>query len=480
MEMEEKIGMNKTNLPLIIIYFLVLSIGQTSLSVGYSKNIKNVDWENPLPRFSQMDVNLHDLVELIGEGQLILFMPPQKIELWTHGQIKSYDNARLACAMTVVDLPEETVRLRFSAIAKTLAAFPQYKEVQNVAMRDNHVMVKYIEEFDLGAFPLKSAYYWQYTAEDNGDVSALLHKGDVDASALRFEFLPISNKKTLLVLTHWHDMASASFFYRLFLKANPETKMTSIPVATSMMIQQCKETFLEDSGIKRQERHTYGSKMDIPLYSIRSDLKQTLYKIAQIGTPILLHPKKDYAYNGGKLPLQFATCVQTYPVPISLIKPHIWDVKTMPEYFPQFDHVSEAPLPEGKKIQIQMKYGVGFISLKLNFTFDYLIYNNNVSHFQNPNGDILILGAEEIVEVSTPSNKPATIQVYTVGSLIGKNAPWLIRYLEKSLPEADLMRNVAMALVRVEQQLPWMIDKLGHSCNDKKYIDNQSSLPLLR
>lgn len=445
----------------MIILILVLIYPNSVLALLGKKNIDIVEWKCPVPRFTDMNLKLNNVVELIGDGQLILLLPPTKMDLWTQGTVKSYEDVRYSSAMAVINQPVDVVGRRILSIDGALKALPQLKKIEPIAMNDHHLMVKFYQEYDLGAFALKSLFYWQYTADANGDLCALLHKGDVDAGVSRMEFIPVSENQTLLVMTHWQDLSTASFFYRLMINSNPETKFTLLPIAASAVVQSFKELFSTESE-KEHVKPLYKGKQDIPLFSTKPELKDTLYKLAQIGTPTFLHPPQKYDDHGIEKNLQFATGVQVYPASFSTAKPYIWDIKSMPEYFTQFDEVKEKIREDNdKEIFIKAKYGVGLMKLTLNLSFDYVVNNDHVVYFQNPKGDVLVLGAEELVEVESESNGPNTIQIYTAGSLIGEDAPWLVKYLERSLPQVDLMRNVGLALMRVEQQLPWMIEKLN-------------------
>src|SRR5690606_34251005 len=113
--------------------------------------------------------------------------------------------------------------------------------------RDNHFMAHYTQQYNMGPFPLKAKFEWQHSWEKNGDLSILLHQGDIDAAAGRYEFFAINEQQSLLVLTTWQDLNTAKLTYRMMIKANPDFKAAVPAVAASILLLQYRDVLAEEN-----------------------------------------------------------------------------------------------------------------------------------------------------------------------------------------------------------------------------------------
>jgi ribosome-associated toxin RatA of RatAB toxin-antitoxin module len=177
-----------------IIATAIFSLILISFSYAAKEVVKPVAWKNPTPSIHDFALDIEQLVEIIGKGQLIISHKPREIELWTQGKPKNYKNVRFSSAMTLIDAPVETLRKQVLDIKNYEAFMPQIRKAKILSGTEENFIAAYTQQYYMGPVPLKSKFEWQYNTEENGDISFLLHKGDVDAAAGRYEFIPVNEQ----------------------------------------------------------------------------------------------------------------------------------------------------------------------------------------------------------------------------------------------------------------------------------------------
>jgi len=420
-----------------------------------------VDFKNPTPSFSELNLNLHYLAEIIGKGQLIVQHKERAIDLWTQGTVKHYEGVRFSSAMTIIDAPADVVRKKVLDTKAYNEFMPQIRDEEITIQEDKRFITHFTQQYNMGPIPIKARFIWQYQLEANGDVSLLMHDGDVDASAARFEFLKINEKQTLLVHTAWQDVSTAKFTYRVISKANEDVRTFFPAVAVVMVILQYRDAF----GPALTPPEKLPSEPSIPVLTNNPKHLATLIQLAKNGTIVIIHEKQWYqdANNNNKQqPIFFASAVRLIPAKLEEAKPIILDMTSLKEFTKEIKDVEVTPIENGNHVEAKMKIGLGVIGLSVDFYFDLMDYpqSENVRMLLNGGGDMYpMLGAYEFSGYQE-NGTDFTFGVLTQGGSISDSAPYMLRLISNKVPQFEYIRSIFSTLPQIEKQQNWVMEQL--------------------
>jgi ribosome-associated toxin RatA of RatAB toxin-antitoxin module len=448
-----------------IIAILLISFCFTLQHAQAKNDLELVEWTNPSPSFSELNLDIETVSKIIKGGQLIISHKPKDIELWTQGEIKSYPQVRFSSAMIIVDAPAEEVKKIANDTENYKNFMPQIRDSSISLRNEKHFMAHYTQQYNLGPFPLKAKFQWQHTNEKNGDISILLHKGDIDAAAGRYEFLKINEKQTLLVLTTWQDLNTAKLTYRMMIKANADFKAAFPAVASAILLLQYRDAFSEkDKTIPKES--TLSKQPTIPLLTKNPKQLSTLIKLAKNGTLVLIEERqwyKDQNQEGKIQSIVFASAVRVMPANLEKAKPIILDLSSLQEFTKEIKKSTITDIENGKHVEAKLKIGLGIIGISLDFFFDLVEYegSDNIRLLLNGGGDMYpMLGAYEFSGFQE-EGQDYTFGVLTQGGSISEDAPYLIRLIAKKLPQFDFIRTIFSTLPQIEKQQIWVMEQLA-------------------
>ncbi len=446
-----------------LVLALSLSIA-SSLSLAKKKH-EIVEWTNPTPTFSELNLDTQTLSDIIGKGQLIITHAPKDISFWTQGKLKDYQDVRFSSAMIVVDAPTQEVKKVVGKIENYGEFMPQIRKAKIIEEKEHHYLTSYIQQYNMGPFPLKSKFHWQYSHEDNGDLSFILHDGDVDGAIGRYEFIELPNDKTLLVLTTWQDLDTAKLTYRMMIKANADFKAT-MPAVAAAIVQLQLQNYFKSEQEDIFDESSLPTEPKIPLLTQDPDKLNTLIRLAENGTLVIIEDKQWYKdpQNDMKVSsIVFASAVRTMPVAPEVAKPLVLDLRSMKEFTKEIKKVTITDIENGKHVQAKMKIGLGVVGLSLKFHFDMVEKDDNVRLLLNGGGDMYpMLGAYEFSGFER-DGKQHTFGVLTQGGGVSKDAPYMMKLIAKKLPQFDFIRTIFSTLPQIEKQQIWVMEQLEKS-----------------
>lgn len=443
---------------------LSIALGFTQ-TASAAKKFDLVEWTSPVPSIHELNLDYQVMSKMIGEGQLIITQAPRDFDLWTKGKIKSYQNARFSTVMIIINKPKKLVRELVLDTERYTEFMPQIRKSTVSKQSDKHFMSSLTQVYQMGPFPLKAKFDWQHTLEENGDISTLLHSGDIDAAAGRFEFLEISENKTLLVLTNWQDLSTAKLAFRILVKANPDFKSTIPAIAASLLLQQYKEKLDGKVTLADQVASTLPTKPNIPILTEDPAALETMIKLGKNGTLVFVQETQWFQDKGKAQDLIFASAVKVAPLPLSAVKPLALDVKNLAEFVKEIKKVEVEALDpndstKGEHVEAKIKVGLGFIGFSMDFNFDLIPSDENISLMLNGGGDMYpMYGAYEFYGFEE-ENQQYTLGVLTQGGGISEDAPYMVRLLDRKLPQFDFIRTIFSVLPQVEKQQTWIEQQL--------------------
>lgn len=440
---------------------LVLFIGSTQLTHAKTE-AGLVSWKNPAPSFSELNLNLDYLAEIIGKGQLIVQHKERTVELWTQGELKKFQGVRFSSAMTIIDAPADVVRKKVLDTNSYSDFMPQIRDAEITLKEQNSFLAHYTQQYSMGPIPIKARFIWQYDLEKNGDVSLLMHDGDVDAAAGRYEFLSINEQQTLLVYTAWQDVSTAKFTYRVISNANEDARASFPAAAVMIVIMQYRDAFEE--ALSPPE--ILPKEPAIPVLTNNPEHLKTLITLSKNGTLVIIHEKQWYEdknNNNKQQHIVFASAVRAIPAKLEQAKPLILDMSSLKEFTKEIKEVEITALENGNHVEAKIKIGLGVIGFSMDFHFDLINYpqSENVRLLVNGGGDIYpMLGAYEFSGYQE-DGKDYTFGVLTQGGSISDSAPHIVRMVSNKVPQFEYIRIIFATLPQIEKQQNWVMEQLG-------------------
>ena len=457
------IGIFSSLLVVVMIAMIVMVVLVTSAPVVYAnKHVELVEWENPTPSLHEINLEISTLARIVGNGQLIISHKPKTIKLWSQGSVKEYQEVRFSSAMIKVDAPVDAVKKLVADTENYGSFMPQMRDSSIPLREGRHFMAHYTQQYNMGPFPLKAKFEWQHSWEKNGDLSILLHQGDIDAAVGRYEFFAINEQQSLLVLTTWQDLSTAKLTYRMMIKANPDFKAAFPAVAASILLLQYRDAFVETEQ-KEIDVNILPKQPAIPVLSENPEQLTTLIRLAEHGTLVLIGERiwyRDENKNNKAQDIIFASAVRTIPVPVEISKPYILDLSAIQEYTKEIKKVTLTDIENGKRMDAKLKIGLGVVGISLDFHFDLVEHSENARLILNGGGDMYpMLGAYEFSGFEK-EGKAYTFGVLTQGGSIGEKAPYMVRLIAEKLPQFDFIRTIFSTLPQIEKQQAWIMEQL--------------------
>ncbi|ETR74119.1 MAG: hypothetical protein OMM_00430 [Candidatus Magnetoglobus multicellularis str. Araruama] len=157
--------------------------------------------------------NIHDLAGLIKGGQLFVIFPKQQISLNVRDTDKKETfETRFVSSMAIIDAPAQIIRNVINDYANYSKFMPQNDQSTILEKNKHYVIAQYSVFVKLPVFKIHASFDLKHQLDDHGDITWTLIKGKMKASLGRWEIIPISATKTLLINTSWSDHKSIGFF----------------------------------------------------------------------------------------------------------------------------------------------------------------------------------------------------------------------------------------------------------------------------
>ncbi len=433
------------------------------LSVNAFGAWEPVEWETPVKRFADLGLDPKLVASLAGEGQIVITLKAENIMLWTRKYKRpiEYKNVRIGYAASVVNAPVEKVRATVRDISKVMY-MPLITESKILHKQDNHTMVQYTQVIDMPVIKLKQKFIFQHTEYENGDIAGLLHYGDVGAMVTHFEFFPLTDNKTLIVMAAWQDLETAGFAFRMFIKAEPAFKQVLVTMSTVSSVAQYRAaaTEIPMASSTQCDVKSLPAKPAIPYLSTRKDLPlQALIKLSELGTVQFFHPRQILNFEGKVISMPQVTAVSRINYPTGKVKPVFSDLKSFKEFHPLFRGY-ESVEETGKDYSIfKMGFHIGPISLPVETPINEFWIGENIKSFYGTADGHLAPAVYGSEFINIPEDQ-SSFFVVTLGSQIGDKAPFYLKLL-KGVPMSDLMIVGGFTLLTADYGTVWLNNKLA-------------------
>lgn len=412
-----------------------------------------VDWQSPIPKFSELNLNVKDVSEIAGDGLFLLMLNGEDIELWSKGRVRTYQDARITVAAAVLNAPVSIVRNKVLDIAAMPDYMPQISNASLVKENEekNRFLAEWLQTYTLPFFELKAKFVIQHELEASGDISGLLLEGDIDAGAFRWEFIPISEKQTLVVHSYWGDQKSAGLAFKIFMAAQPEFELSMGAITPSVILSNLQNEIDTAKGGKEIVNNKLPAEAEVPLLKEGRLPQATVNKLSKQGRLVLVGPQFLLRGESKPVPLRFVSAIAVMPRSPEKLIPFATDYPRMAEYLRYYKKLTVEQKDGKEVIDARLKINIGPLFIRVNSElFTRWNETRDVQFFNAKKGSDLypFTGAMEFLPIDSGQQ---TLMVYTMALDISDDAGWILRK-GKELQEYAMLMSLHQVITLLDKQ----------------------------
>jgi ribosome-associated toxin RatA of RatAB toxin-antitoxin module len=409
-----------------------------------------------VPMLKHDIVHVKDLAEFIGDGQLFVIFPQKNETLDVRGTSdKEIFDTRFVSSIAVIDASVDRVKNVINDYANYSNFMPQNDHSEIVKKTSEYVIARYSVFVKLPVFKIHATFDLKHTLNDKGDITWTLIDGKMKASLGRWELIPISAKKTLVINTSWSDHKSIGFMSRMLMKAQPDLAM-AVPIGTTALMLEAVKRRAENKGISAEpDIKDISTSPNIPYLSNIKIPQQTINSLLMHGQVLIVHPVQWIRIaENESLDFIFTSGIDVVDAPIERVKKISTDVTEYPQIFYQVKSVT--PDQKNMKIDWQLKLWFSFFSFNIDLTHQYYWENDNILTFTREAGDLeYVFGRREWIAMG----KAKTMVVFTTAFQGGQAAPYFLNFV-KMLPNSQVIGSTSVVSVLMEKHIPFIESKL--------------------
>ena len=444
-----------------------------------------IEWNVPSSRFSEFGLDPEKVANITNGGQFAIVSNPHDFTFWNARtkEQQHFTNKRIIYVVTVIDAPVEELRQMVWDIGEQDNFSPLLNDTTNISTKGNVRIGSYEQSIKLPIIKLVSDFVVQINKHDNGDIGMILiDEGDVESMYQYWEFFPLSENKTLTVLSGWQDTDSASFVYKVVLNAEPALEKVFPILTTYERLRQ----FRNEATRRHPE---LAPKEDDNIYDIRSangylgdnkalDL-QELKKLAQLGSVQFYQAARKLSYDGGIHDIRQVTAIQYIPLNQNIIQPLLNDFSSLVEYneltYGWFD--TESTGEDWAFLELAVKIGPLKMPVDIYLIQEEVDRNKMLFYTADHAFMYPLIGNIEYVKIPNNADDPnddGTIVAITFGGVVGPEASFVFK-MTRYLPFHNVLIAATYGTVTSDSMTDWVVNRVAENrlkANEEKVVGN--------
>lgn len=425
------------------------------------KNPMPVEWESPLPKVTQSNIDLREVEKIAGEnGQFIFLRDPQKISVWTQGEVVDHDGGVVVTAMKIVHAPLEKTREVIRDYSLISQIQSQHRDIKKVSQKGPHTLYRYNQEYKLGIITLKSDFLMQQTLESDGSISLLLHEGDVDAQIQRWEFVALDEERTMVMLTFWSAYHTSRFAFKIIMSAMQESYVVAPVMYCSMYLEQYTRYLEKDWPGNGPDKNVLYPKPSVPRYKkLLSERGKTLIESLVENGMVFLRTFQYMDIDNETRKVPFVTTFDILEVPPEKVSPVIADIDNFTDSISIVKSIKKKELPEGDCVRVNYRMARFPVAIPLFTQQTYEKVLDNYLPFENKGQEgayYPYLGAYEWDTIDKKGAEDATLYILTQAFKVGPDANFYIRTLGKLMTDSENVQILTSSIIMVRNRIKWI------------------------
>lgn len=476
------------------------------LSEEYNDDLVKTEWRNPAPSYKHLGLSDEELIDLVGDRIMVTLHEPITIDVPYYGEMVRWTDARFSTAFT--EMPMSAKDARAKIIENDLTNgwsdyIPFVESAEVIHKSEKHIAMRYKVEAKVLFVKAKVEGVYKDILEDDGSISStylygsaqiFTRRGNIPlmpkallsplpmSNVRRWEFIPITEKRSLVVLTDWAEVSNKSGLSKRMTMYSKEMQQKDISDEDlagpypfpAMGLYALKTVLLKQTKQVPESQTRVREKADVPNLSASIN-KAALEKLIRPFSPVVfVHPPQTVAVEYGNIPFNFVTAVNKVKGDVEGVRKFGSQAQRTDEYVKQLrfskldggsielpDFSDEQSDMEGPRVHLQIKFGKGIPGLttfKINYWVKHFWENENRLNFVADGGDVAeIFGALDWV----PANEENTSLLFaTSTSDTGPDAKFPLSIM-KLVPGADVFSGIMSNVLGVGRQTPWIEEQIA-------------------
>ncbi len=434
---------------------LLFSLKSAALDL---RAFEHVEQPFPIPRFQSLGINADVLDKLANQKITVLVNSKRDLELSLAKEGEIFTDARIVTAMTVIDAPVDKVKGVVKDYKNYTNVMPRTEKASIIKQHGNHQWVEYLLTFKLPVWAIKIKYLFQYTEEESGDIRVQLLDGGGESGASRWEFIPLTNDRTLLVFSNWNNLENSGFFFKTLVHAQPDLKTTIPIISATIAVDAIKKQFAAkplastaqiNTAVLSENKKTLPQ---VPYYD--ADEVEAISQLADFGMVLVLHPLSDFKDSLELKKLEYISVIKKINLPVNASKILVTNFESYVDFLPPLAELDHRKTKKGFETDWYLKLKFGLFALPIEYSMSYAWLSESSLYFYLTQGDIeAAYGSLQWYPIK--NQQTASLFRYTLAIDIGDDLPVMLSILNK-IPRRSLLSGVFMGAMFVENQSQWI------------------------
>jgi len=323
-------------------------------TVAYAKDSLELNnWDTQLPRIQSLVDDIQQL-QTLGNKHIVVL----------HGTSKNYtkevkSNQPGHKVAPIYPLPNKDIHLTYaftvinaskSRVQRTLLDFGNYKntmpqviESKLLQQQANHWLGEYRLKFSMPSITFKPQIKIQHTLLANGDLIERRVDGDIEYSIARWQIIPLSMRRCLLLQTSWVDVGSINLLMRVIFAAQPDLGRLSPLSAAALTIQSIK------LAIENKRRYRVSPIQTRPVFpdninnltTLTTKQLIALKNLTRFGTVSMISPAVLFKHPDYRFAMQPILNAISVPLNAAALKPLATNIKNYPDHMQAISDISK-------------------------------------------------------------------------------------------------------------------------------------------
>jgi len=429
-----------------------------------NKNPEFISWELPVTKFSDFGVDPNKISSLIGDGQLVVHSRPIDFSSWDarNNVVKDFQRQRVSYVASVVRAPANLVREMVWDMGQQDDFSPLLAEAKNLHTEGNKRIGTFRQIIKVPILTLESPFVFQLEKLPNGDIATLLiDKGDVSSTFQYWEFFELGSNTTLVVLTGWQDVGSASLSYRILLEAEPALGKVFPLLSLYERIKQFKAEAESRSGhANKSSNAKYDIRNVNSFISEKEGLDLTvLKKLNQFGSLIFFLEPRLVQHEGKEAEVIQVSALQYLPYEKQLVKPYLSGFEGLPE-FNEITESYQSPEQRGEEWgHLNIKVNIGPVPVPVHIYVKMEPYGADRYVFFTGEKAYMYPLFGHIEHLDMPEGDGGTLVELTIGGVMGDKASFVFK-MARLLPFHNVLIAGTYAMLTADGAGPWVDSKI--------------------
>lgn len=432
-----------------------------SESTWAKDNYEYISWEMPVARFSEFGVQPKKIAKLIGDGQIVLNSASTDFTSWDakNNNLKKYSGQRVAYMASVIRAPADVIRELVWDMGKQDDFSPLLLDAENLKTDGNKRIARFEQLIDVPIIKLKSPFVFQLERLANGDIATVLvAEGDVNSTFQYWEFFELDDSTTLVVLTGWQDVSTASLSYKVLLESEPALgkvfPLLSLYERIKQFKNEAERRSVGDQLTRKNIKHDIRSVNSFVSDKEGLDLLE-IKRLNEVGSLMLFQEPKLLSHDGVEANVIQTTALQYFPYEKEKIKPYLSGFENLPE-FNEITRFYKTPEETGKEfghLGIHVKFGPVPVPIHIHVKIEDYSENREV-FFTGPESYMYpLFGHIEYMDLA--NDQKGVVVGLTIGGVVGEKASFVFK-MSKHLPFHNVLIAATYTMLTADGAAPWV------------------------